>query len=265
MSRIAETFARLKAAGRTALMPYLMVGFPERDSALELAPALEAAGADLFELGVPFSDPLADGATIQRASERALANGVRLSFCLETVAALRARGVAAPLVLMGYFNPFLRYGLERLAADAAGASADGLIIPDLPPEEAGECQAVCRAAGLDLIFFVAPTTPEQRIAQIGRLASGFIYCVSLTGVTGARRDLWSGLPDFLARVRRHTDLPLVVGFGISDAAHVRQVGAYAEGAIVASALINAIEPLPPDQRAAGAAAFLRRLKGEEHT
>jgi tryptophan synthase alpha chain len=260
MSRIAETFARLKSERRTALMPYLMIGFPERDSAPELALALEAAGADAFELGVPFSDPLADGATVQRASERALANGVRLPFCLETVAALRARGVQAPLVLMGYFNPFLRYGLEQLAADAAAAGADGFIIPDLPPEEAGECHAACRAHGLDLIFLVAPTTPDERIAQIAKLASGFIYCVSLTGVTGARRELWEGLPGFLDRVRQHTDLPLVVGFGISSAAHVRQVGAHAEGAIVASALINAIEELPPHQRAEGAAAFLRELK-----
>jgi tryptophan synthase alpha chain len=265
VSRIAETFAQLKAEGRIAVMPYLMVGFPDRDSAIELAPALEAAGADLFELGVPFSDPLADGATIQRASEQALANGVRLPFCLETVASLRARGVRAPLVLMGYFNPFLRYGLRRLAADAAAAGVDGLIIPDLPPEEAGECHALCRAAGLDLIFFVAPTTPDERIVEIARLASGFIYCVSLTGVTGARRELWEGLPDFLDRVRRFTDLPLVVGFGISSAAHVRQVGAHAEGAIVASALINAIEGLPPDRRVAGAAAFVRQLKGEEPT
>lgn len=261
MSRIAETFARLKAAGRTALLPYAMIGFPERDSALELVPALEAAGADLFELGVPFSDPLADGATVQRASERALANGVRLSFCLETVAALRARGVAAPLVLMGYFNPFLQYGLERFAADAAAAGADGAIIPDLPPEEAAECHAAFRAHGLDLIFLIAPTTPDERIAQIARLASGFIYCVALTGVTGARRDLWPGLPEFLQRVRRHTDLPLVVGFGISSAAHVRQVGEHAAGAIVASALINVIEGLPPEQQISGAVAFLEQLKG----
>jgi tryptophan synthase alpha chain len=260
MSRIAETFARLKSEGRTALMPYLMTGFPERDSALELAPALEAAGADLFELGVPFSDPLADGATVQRASERALANGVRLPFCIETVAALRERGVRAPIVMMGYFNPFLQYGLDRLASDAAAAGVDGLIIPDLPPEEAAECQAACRAAGLDLILFVAPTTPDERIAQVARLASGFIYCVSLTGVTGARRELWAGLPGFLARVRRHTDLPLVVGFGISSAAHVRQVAEYAQGAICASALIDAIEAAPPEQPAEAAAAFLRSLQ-----
>jgi tryptophan synthase alpha chain len=173
MSRIEATFARLRAAGRTALMPYLMTGYPEHDSALELAPALETAGADLFELGVPFSDPLADGATIQRASERALANGIRLEHCIETVAELRKRGVHAPIVPMGYYNPFLQYGLERLARDMADAGADGLIIPDLPPEEAHECHAACRAHDLDMIFFVAPTTPDERIERIAALASGF--------------------------------------------------------------------------------------------
>jgi tryptophan synthase alpha chain len=260
MSRISETLAQIKSRGRFALMPYLMAGFPERDSLLELAPALEAAGADLFEIGVPFSDPLADGATVQRAGQRALENGVRLSLCIEMVAALRARGVVAPLVLMGYYNPFLQYGLERFAADAAAAGADGVIVPDLPPEEADECHAACRAAGLDLICMVAPTTPDERIARIARLASGFIYCVALTGVTGARRDLSAELPAFLARVRRQTDLPLVVGFGISSAAHVRQVGAYADGVIVGSALVTVIEQAPPDQHAASAAAFLRSLQ-----
>ncbi|MFN8478574.1 MAG: tryptophan synthase subunit alpha [Kouleothrix sp.] len=261
MSRIAETFARLKAAGRTAMMPYLMIGFPGRDSVLELAPALEAAGADLFELGVPFSDPLADGATVQRAAEQSLANGVRLADCIDTVAELRRRGVQAPLVLMGYVNPFLRYGLAKFIADVAAAGVDGLIIPDLPPEEAAECHALCQAAGLDLIFFVAPTTPDERIAAIAKLASGFIYCVSLTGVTGARRELWPGLPNFLARVRRYTDLPLVVGFGISSAAHVQQVGQLADGAIVASALINRLEAAAFAEHVAVATAFLHELRG----
>lgn len=261
MSRIAATFARLKAQGRPALMPYLMTGFPERDSAEAFAPMMEAAGADLFELGVPFSDPLADGATIQRAAERALTNQVDLPFCLASARAIRAQGVQAPLVLMGYVNPFLQYGLERLCAEAAEAGIDGLIVPDLPPEEAEECQAACHAHGLDLICFVAPTTPDERIAQIARIASGFLYCVSLTGVTGARNDLWPGLPDFLTRVRRFTDLPLVVGFGISSAAHVRQVSTYAEGAIVASALINRIEALPAEQQPEAAAAFVRELGG----
>lgn len=260
MSRIAATFAKLRAEGRTALMPYLMTGYPERNSVLQLAPALEAAGADLFELGVPFSDPLADGATIQRASERALANGITLEQCITTVAALRERGVNAPIVPMGYYNPFLQYGLDRLAREMAGAGADGLIIPDLPPEEAGACHAACRAHGIDLIFFVAPTTPEERIARIAAIGSGFIYCVSLTGVTGARRELWSGLPAFLERVRRHTDLPLVVGFGISSAAHVRDVGAHADGVIVASALINAIDQAPLGEYVARAASFVRGLR-----
>lgn len=260
MSRIAATFANLKAEGRVAIMPYLMVGYPERDSALTLAPAIEAAGADLFELGVPYSDPLADGATVQRASERALQNGVRLPFCLETIANLRAGGLKAPLVVMGYYNPFLQYGIERLCADLAAAGADGLIIPDLPPEEAGPARSACLAHGLDLIMFVAPTTTDERIAEIARVASGFIYCVALTGVTGARRELWDGLPVFLDRVRQQTDLPLVVGFGISTAAHVRQVSAHADGAIVASALIDAMEKLPPEQQLDGAVAFVRGLR-----
>ena len=242
-------------------MPYLMVGYPERASAHALAPALAAAGADLFELGVPFSDPLADGATIQRAAERALANGVRLPYCLETAATLRASGLDTPLVMMGYYNPFLQYGVERLCADAVRAGIDGLIIPDLPPEEADEASAACRAHGLDLICFVAPTSSDARIAQVAQAASGFIYCVALTGVTGARTELWPGLPDFLQRVRQQTDLPLVVGFGISTAEHIRQISAYADGAIVASALVNLLDRLPPEQQTEGAAQFVRELSG----
>ena len=261
MSRIAETFARCKSENRIALMPYLMVGYPERESTLVLAPALEAAGADLFELGVPFSDPLADGATIQRASEQALKNGVRLPDCLRTAAELRANGLAAPLVMMGYYNPFLQYGIDRLCADARTAGVDGLIIPDLPPEEAEEASAACKTHGLDLICFMAPTTPDARMTQIARIASGFIYCVALTGVTGARSELWGGLPDFLARVRQHTDLPLVVGFGISSPAHIRQLSVYADGAIVASALINTLDSLAPEAQVEGAAAFVHGLRG----
>jgi tryptophan synthase alpha chain len=260
MSRIPETFARCKAEKRAALMPYVMVGYPERESILELAPALEGVGADMFELGVPFSDPLADGATVQRAAERALKNGVRLPYCIETAAAVRERGLRAPLVMMGYYNPFLQYGIERLCTNAASAGIDGLIIPDLPPEEANEVHAACQSHDLDLICFVAPTTPEARMEQIAKVASGFIYCVALTGVTGARKELWPGLPDFLHRVRQHTDLPLVVGFGISTADHVRQVSAYADGVIVASALINTMESLPPEQQIEGATQFVHNLR-----
>lgn len=259
MSRIAETFARLRSEGRIALMPYLTVGFPERESTLELVPALEAAGASLFELGVPFSDPLADGTTIQRATQRALEHGVTMADCLATVAELRARKVTAPLLLMGYYNPLLRYGLERACADLAAAGGDGWIIPDLPLEEAADLRQIAAAHQLDLIMFIAPTTPPARIAQIVTHASGFIYIVSLTGVTGARQALAGNLADLIATVRQQTDLPLVVGFGISQPAHVADVARIADGAIVGSALIDRIERLPPAERVTGAAAYVREL------
>lgn len=260
MSKIAQTFARLRAEQRGALMPYLMVGYPERDSLQEYAIALQNAGADLFEIGVPFSDPLADGATIQRASETALQNGVNVGFAIDSVRRLRAGGVTVPLVMMGYYNPFLQYGLERFAADAAAAGADGVIVPDLPPEEALPFQQTLRAHGLDFIMFLAPTTPEARMRQIVSVASGFVYCVSLTGVTGARSELWDGLPGFLARARTVTGLPLVVGFGISTPAHVKSVAACADGAIVASALINIIDKAPPAQRTAQLVEYIASLR-----
>lgn len=259
MSRIADTFARLRGEGRVALMPYLTVGFPERESTLDLVPALESAGASLFELGMPFSDPLADGSTIQRATQRALENGVNLAYCIETVAALRARGVAAPLLLMGYYNPLLRYGVDRACADLAAAGGDGWIIPDMPPEESAELHAAATACGLDLIMFVAPTTPDARIAEIAAQASGFIYVVSLTGVTGARSSLPVNLGAVLDRVRRVSDLPLVVGFGISSAAHVAEVSCIAAGAIVGSALIAHLETLPAADLVSGATAFVAGL------
>lgn len=261
MSRIAETFARLRAEGRVALMPYLTVGFPERASALEVVPAMEAAGASLFELGIPFSDPLADGATIQRSAQRALAHGVTLADCIATAARLRERGVQAPLLLMGYYNPLLRYGVERSCKELAAAGGDGWIIPDMPPEEAGELRRAAEAHGLDLIMLVAPTTPEERIAQIVTQASGFIYVVSLTGVTGARASMASNLGEVIARVRRHSDLPICVGFGISRAEHVAEVGRIADGVIVGSALIAHLEQLPPAEAASAAAAFVSELLG----
>jgi tryptophan synthase alpha chain len=259
MSRIAETFARLRAEGRVALMPYLTVGFPERESTLELVLAMEAAGASLFELGVPFSDPLADGATIQRSAQRALANGITLADCIATAARLRERGLRAPLLLMGYYNPLLRYGVERACRELAAAGGDGWIIPDMPPEEAAELQAAAQQHGLDLIMFVAPTTPEARIAQIAARASGFIYVVSLTGVTGARQSMAANLSEVLARVRQASNLPLVVGFGISRPEHVADVARIADGAIVGSALIAHLEDQSPAQAPAAAAAFVRNL------
>jgi len=240
MSRITTAFERLRRTGRTALMPFLTMGYPHRESALELVPALVEAGADLIELGVPFSDPLADGATVQAASQQALANGMTPALCLEQVAALRERGIAVPLVLMGYYNPFFQMGLERFARRAAEAGVDGVIVPDLPPEEAEPLQVALRGQGLDLIFLLAPTTDEVRIRSIARRASGFLYLVSLTGVTGARDRLPPDLERFVARVRQATDLPLAVGFGIGRPEQAARVARIADGVIVGSALLRAI-------------------------
>ncbi len=259
-SRIAATFARLAEEGRCALMPFLSVGYPERDSVLELAPALIRGGADLLEIGMPFSDPLADGATIQRTTEIALRNGITPTDCLETIKALRASGVEVPLLLMGYINPMFQYGIERFVAAAAAAGADGFIVPDLPPEEADEFHAATKQHGLDLVFLLAPTSTDERIRQVAELSSGFVYCVALKGVTGARSELASDLGAFLERVRQATDLPRAVGFGISRPEHVAQVARMAEGAICASALLDYIGSLEPSARVAGAETFVRELR-----
>lgn len=259
MSRIEGAFAQLKKEGRLGIVPYLTVGYPDLAATLELVPALEEAGAALVELGVPFSDPLADGATIQRASFHALKQGVNLARCLEMAFRLREAGVRLPLVLMGYYNPFFQFGLERLATTAAAAGVDGFIVPDLPPEEGGALAAACRGEGLDLIFLVAPTSTEERIRRVVGLSSGFIYCVSLAGVTGARGELWSGLTGFLDRVRHLSSLPLAVGFGISRSDQVAAVAPHAEAVVVGSALIDLVEGLSPAERGPRAAAYLAEL------
>lgn len=259
MSRIRATFEDLAQADRCALMPYLTIGYPERDSVLELAHAVVAGGADMLELGMPFSDPLADGATIQRTTEIALRNGITSADCIATVQQLRDSGIEIPLLLMGYFNPVFQYGADRFVCDAAAAGVDGFIIPDLPPEEAEEFHAACRAHNCDLIFLLAPTSTDERIKRIVALASGFVYCVALTGITGARSELSAQLGDFLERVRRHTDLPRAVGFGISRPEHVAQVARMAEGAICASALLDSIGKLPAADRAEGARQFVAAL------
>ncbi len=258
MSRIAATFARLKAEGRTAFMPFITLGYPELDSATSLVPALLEAGADMIELGVPFSDPIADGPTIQRSSFKAIQNGITLQKCFDTVRELRTH-TAAPLLFMGYFNPVLAYGVERYVARCAEVGVDGLIIPDLPVEEAGQVRAACQQAGLDLPAFVTPTSTDERIALAAGAASGFIYCVALAGVTGARAALPDYLPAFLARVRSQTDLPLVLGFGISKPEHFAAARPLVDGVIVASALIDVLEQAPPAQRLARASAFVRSI------
>ena len=249
MSRIGQTMARLREQGQVGLIAYLTVGYPDIETTLRLVPALAASGADMVELGMPFSDPLADGATIQRASHHALQQGVTPAVCLEVVKQLRARGLAIPLLLMGYYNPILAYGIDEFARDAAGAGADGLIGVDLPPEEAIEVQAAGADRGLDLIYLLAPTSSDERIALVAAQATGFIYCVSLTGVTGARGQLPSGLPQFLARVRRYTSLPLAVGFGISKREHLKAVaGLGVEAAVIGSAIIDVIDRAPAAER-----------------
>jgi len=232
-----------------ALVGWLAVGYPQRDSYRQLIPALLEGGFDLMEIGVPFSDPLADGPTIQRASTTALSNGTTLRDCIDAVRNLRAEGIAAPLVFMSYYNPILAMGLDQFAGAAAEAGLDGLIVPDLPPEESDELLQVLEPAGIDPIFLVAPTSTDDRLAAVAARARGFIYCVSLTGVTGARQDLTTGLPEYLARVRRHTDLPLVVGFGVSRPEHVQSLRQAADGAVVGSAIVDLLERTPAPQHA----------------
>ncbi len=258
MSRIASMFERTRQQGRIALMPYLPIGYPNVETTLALAPALVEAGADLFELGVPYSDPQADGATIQHATHQALLNGVTPRVCLEVAAALR-RAVGAPLVLMGYYNPIARFGDRAFCRAAEESGVDGLIVPDLPPDEADELRSAASDHHLDLIFMVAPTSTDERLRIAVEAASGFVYCVSLSGVTGARSQLAAGLGEYLDRVRGFTELPLVVGFGISRTEHVREVARHADGAIVASALVDRLDKLAPSEQVEGAARYVREL------
>ncbi|MBA2278392.1 MAG: tryptophan synthase subunit alpha [Chloroflexia bacterium] len=256
-------FARCRAEGRTALGPFVTAGYPSMEICERLIPAIVEGGADFLEIGVPFSDPLADGTTVQRTSQKALENGTRLKHCIALARTVRERhGVEIPLLLMGYYNPILRYGIERFVVDSAAAGVDGFIVPDLPAEESDDLLAACRMHGRDLIFLLAPTSTERRIEDVASRGSGFIYCVSLIGVTGARDQLATGLASYLEHIRAHTTLPLAVGFGISTPAHVREVGEHAEGVIVASALINYLDTLPEAEQPAGATQFVRYLRGE---
>jgi tryptophan synthase alpha chain len=258
--RIAATLARLKAKGSLALNGWQTIGYPELGAAQRLVPALLEGGFDLIELGVPFSDPQADGATIQRASHRALQNGATPLHAFQTVRDLRTAGVDAPLLFMSYYNPILAMGLERFAGMAADAGLDGLIVPDLPPEESDELLAALEPPGIDSIFLVAPTSSDARLAEVAARARGFVYCVSLTGITGARGTLAAGLPDYLARVRRFTDLPLAVGFGVSRPEHIAALRGHADAAIVGSAIIDLMDRTPPDQHAAALRDFAASLR-----
>ena len=260
--RIAAAFANARAEGRTAIIPFVTAGYPTLERSEEWLLALVRGGADVIEIGVPFSDPLADGTTVQRTSQAALRQGVTLRDAVALAQRLRERhGVEVPILLMGYFNPMLQYGIDSLAADSAAAGVDGFIVPDLPAEESDELLAACRQHGLALIFLLAPTSTDTRIAAVAARASGFIYCVSLTGVTG-QRDALPDLSEYLARVRSQTDVPLAIGFGISTPEHVQQVGEVADGAVVASAMINFLDSVPTGEQARAAEQFVRGLRGE---
>ncbi len=261
---IRSAFARARSEGRAAFVPYLMAGYPDVPTSIALAQAVAAAGADVIELGVPFSDPLADGATIQHASQQALAGGMTLARCLEVARAITT-STAVPVALMGYYNPFLKMGLASLCERAAEAGVSGVIIPDLPTEEAEPLIAALAPAGIRPIFLVTPTSSDQRIARVLATAreaeSGFVYCVSLSGVTGARNQLPTELPAFMARIRAQSgDLPLGIGFGIASPEQAAAMAQLGDGIIVGSALLNAYDAAPAGKGIAAAAELAGRLR-----
>ncbi|HMF57361.1 MAG TPA: tryptophan synthase subunit alpha [Pyrinomonadaceae bacterium] len=242
MSRIAEAFAELKREGKRGLIPFLTAGDPDLETTYHLLVEIARAGATLIELGVPFSDPVADGPTIQRASERALLHNFGIAEILEVVARFREKS-EVPVMLFSYFNPLLQFGTERLGQAAHAAGVDGVLVTDLVPEEAVEFSETMKAHDLDTIFLVAPTSTDARLRMVAERASGFIYAVSRAGVTGARTEISSEAERLVSRVRRFSDLPVVVGFGISNAQQVADVWRYADAAVVGSALVSEIEKL----------------------
>lgn len=265
--RLAEMFARTRAEGRPAVIPFVPGGWPEPDATLDIVVAAIEGGADAMEIGVPFSDPIGDGVTNQVAYQHALDQGVTLPAVLDAVRAVRAAGVRVPLLLMGYCNPLFAYGVDRFVHDAAEAGVDGLIVVDLPPDEAGVLEPLVRAAGMHMVYLLAPTSDSERIATVARHASGFIYCVSVAGVTGARTQLSDELPAFLERVRQQTDVPLAVGFGISTREHVEAVGELADAAVIGSAFVQAVTSAPLAGRSHAVRTYVEGItgRGERHT
>jgi tryptophan synthase alpha chain len=260
MSRIAATLEALQRAGRKALIPYVTAGDPHADVTVDLMHAMAKAGADVIELGVPFSDPMADGPVIQRASERALAKGIGMRQVLDIVRAFRAGDDRTPVVLMGYANPVERYGADRFVQDAAAAGVDGVLTVDYPPEESEGFCARLREAGLDPIFLLAPTSTEARMAAVGRIASGYVYYVSLKGVTGAGHLDTDAVAEMVPRIKRHVPLPVGVGFGIRDAATAVTVARVSDAVVIGSRIIQLIENEPRERVAPVAAAFLAEIR-----
>ena len=264
MSRIAATFAKLAQQKRKALIPYITAGFPYADITPELMHAMVAAGSDVIELGVPFSDPMADGPVIQKAGEKALAFGIGLAQVLAMVKAFRQRDAVTPVVLMGYANPVERYelahGKASFARDAAAAGVDGVLIVDYPPEECEVFASELKKHGLDLIFLLAPTSTDARIQQVARVASGYVYYVSLKGVTGAGHLDTAAVEEALPRIRRHVKIPVGVGFGIRDAVTARAIGRVADAVVIGSKVIQIVEDQPREQVLPQLCAFLREIR-----
>ncbi len=271
MSRFEATFTELAKAGRSALMPYVTAGDPSLEWTERLVDRLIDAGADMIELGVPYSDPLADGPTVQAAGQRALANGTSVQGVFDLVRRIRSNHDETPIAILVYYNCIFRWGEERFVQAAKEAGIDAFVVPDLPPEEAESLQGIMEAHGLELAYLLAPTSNEERIRLVTERARGFIYCVSLTGVTGARTELSKQLEPFIARVRaglsaHEKSVPLAVGFGISTTEHVKQVSGLVEGVIVGSALIdtfhNAPDPTQGVERCAALVSAMRSALGE---
>lgn len=244
MNLIDTAFASIKAEGRTALIPFLTIGDPDLKTSVEIIKTLEQSGADMIELGVPYSDPLADGPVIQRASERALVNSITLKDCIHVAEQAREAGVKIPFILFTYFNPVFQYGLEAFFQLVQSKGISGLIIPDLPIEEDEEVRQLAEAANVHLIPLVAPTS-KDRVVRISRKAKGFVYCVSSLGVTGVRADFHTGIDEFLATVREATELPIAVGFGISSREQVERFEKQCDGVVVGSAIVRTIEDVIP--------------------
>jgi len=257
-TRISKRFAELSASGELGIVAYITAGDPSFDATLQFVLALAEAGADIIELGIPFSDPLADGPVIQRASDRALKAGATLARVLDLVRRIR-QSSEIPLVLFGYYNPIFQMGLEKFAAAASSAGADGVLVTDLTPEESDDYRRILSAHHLDTIFLAAPTSTDERLEKIAACSSGFLYLISRTGVTGAKDSLPEDLPALLRRARRATQLPIAVGFGISQPGHVSVLGGLADAAVIGSALVSEIEKAASVD--AGSAALADRIRG----
>ena len=260
MSRIAATFAALQAGGRKALIPYVTSGDPFADATPEIMLAMARAGADVIELGVPFSDPMADGPVIQKAGERALARGIGMPQVLDFVRVFRRSNDITPVVLMGYANPVERYGVDRFVADANAAGVDGVLVVDYPPEECEDFAAKLQANGLDPIFLLAPTSTEARMKHVGRIARGYVYYVSLKGVTGAGHLDIDAVAAMLPRIKAHVKLPVGVGFGIRDAATARAVAQVSDAVVIGTAIIQLLEGCSRDNVAAVAGEFIGNIR-----